>query len=167
MRIILLTLPIYELFMHEAITTGMIKIIQVDEHDQSVWNNVAESNTLEGPNYMNYISLPEIVTFRAVRGALIIRQQIPRSKTEGFGTQNYFLNPPLCLIFPLNQPRETPNLKAESVLSEQKAARSRKPKEEVKYIGPQMLGATFAIGHFCKTFQFTNSLNIIHLENLA
>ena len=51
--------------MQQAITTGMIKIIWVDEHGQSVWDNAAKPNTLECLSLAlgNYLSLPEIVTF--------------------------------------------------------------------------------------------------------
>lgn len=59
----------------EAITTGMIKIIWADEHGQSMWDNVAEPDTLEGLSLAlgNYLSIPEIVAFRVVRGVLIVR----------------------------------------------------------------------------------------------
>ncbi|KAJ5964224.1 uncharacterized protein N7479_004100 [Penicillium vulpinum] len=58
----------------EAITTGMIKVIWVNENGQSVWDNVVKPGTLGDLTLaQDYSNLVEIVNYQAVRGALIVR----------------------------------------------------------------------------------------------
>ncbi|KAJ6125194.1 hypothetical protein N7471_012511 [Penicillium samsonianum] len=59
----------------EAITTGLIKVLWVNEHGQTLWENRVEASTLTGLSMAQEDScgLAEIVGYRAVRGALIVR----------------------------------------------------------------------------------------------
>ena len=86
MRIILLTLHIYEWLMQQATTTGMIKIIWVDEHGPNVWDNADKEDTLECLSLAleNYLSLPEIVTFWLCGARWSL-------DSEGFKTQEFSL----------------------------------------------------------------------------
>jgi hypothetical protein len=59
----------------EAIITGLIKVLWVSEHGQTLWENRVEPSTLTGLSMAQEDScgLAEIVGYRAVRGALIVR----------------------------------------------------------------------------------------------
>ena len=63
----------------EAITTGLIKVLWVNEHGQTLWENRVEPSTLTGLSMAQEDScgLAEIVGYRAVRGASRVRMRGP------------------------------------------------------------------------------------------